>query len=148
MSAFNISIFPKIPKLTWRAVAVLAFAALVAACGEKQQQQQGGGPPPPAVTVASPTKQTVSDYDEYVGRFAAVNLVEMRARVSGYLEAIHFKDGAVVPRGSVLLVLDAAVQEAELQQARANLALAQANFRRNEELFNRFFRAKKKEDAA
>ncbi|HET7383793.1 MAG TPA: hypothetical protein VFJ59_14550, partial [Pseudolabrys sp.] len=58
----------------------LALATLVASCGERQQQ---GGPPPPAVTVAKPIKRTVFDYDEYVGRFAAINSVEVRARVSG-----------------------------------------------------------------
>jgi RND family efflux transporter MFP subunit len=137
MSAFNISIFPKIPKLTWRAGAALAFAALVAACGEKQQQQQGGGPPPPAVTVASPTKQTVSDYDEYVGRFTAVNLVEMRARVSGYLEAIHFKDGQIVKQGDLLFTIDKRPFQNALAQARAVLTQAKSNLSYTEGDFTR-----------
>ena len=63
---------------------MFALATLVAACGQGQQQ---GAPPPPAVTVATPTKRTVFDFDEYVGRFTAINSVEVRAHVSGYLDA-------------------------------------------------------------
>ena len=66
----------------------LALATLVASCGEAQKQ---GGPPPPAVTVATPIKRTLFDYDEYVGRFTAINIVEVRARVSGYLDGIAFQ---------------------------------------------------------
>src|SRR5665213_4234923 len=73
--------------------AVLALATLVASCGEGQKQ--GGAPPPPAVTVAEPTKRTLFDFDEYVGRFTAVNSVEVRARVSGYLDSVDFKDGQI-----------------------------------------------------
>src|SRR4249919_636520 len=69
-----------------RAIALpLAIATLVASCGEGQKQ---AGPPPPAVTVAEPIKRTVFDYDEYVGRFTAINSVEVRARVSGYLDEL------------------------------------------------------------
>ena len=69
-------------------VLLCALAALVASCGESQKQ--AGAPPPPAVTVAKPVKRTVTDFDEYVGRFAAINSVEVRARVSGYLDGVHF----------------------------------------------------------
>jgi len=68
----------------------LAIVSAVAGCGEAQKQ---AGPPPPAVTVSEPIKRTVFDYDEYVGRFTAINSVEVRARVSGYLDKLHFKDG-------------------------------------------------------
>src|SRR6185312_2865226 len=60
--------------------AALALAASVAGCGDASQQTAGGAPPPPAVTVAKPTQRTLSDYDEYVGRFTAVDSVEIRAR--------------------------------------------------------------------
>ncbi len=79
-----------------------ALAALAAACGQSPQAQPQAGPPPPAVTVAKPVQQQVTDYDEYVGRFTAVNSVEVRARVSGYLEALHFKDGQLVKQGDLL----------------------------------------------
>jgi RND family efflux transporter MFP subunit len=102
----------------------LAIATLVAGCGERQQQ---GGPPPPAVTVAKPVKRTVFDYDEYVGRFTAINSVEVRARVSGYLEGLHFKDGQIVKQGDLLFTIDKRPFKNTLDQARANLVQAQSN---------------------
>src|SRR4249919_1978060 len=108
-----------------KVAAVLALATLVASCGE--QKQQAGGPPPPAVTVAKPVKRTVVDYDEYVGRFTAVNLVEVRARVSGYLDKVHFKDGQLVKQGDLLFTIDKRPFQNTLDQARANLVQAQSN---------------------
>ena len=105
--------------------ALLALATLVASCGE--QKQQAGAPPPPAVTVAKPQKRTVVDYDEYVGRFAAINSVEIRARVSGYLDKLHFKDGQVVKQGDLLFTIDKRPFQNTLDQARANLLQAQSN---------------------
>ena len=105
--------------------ALLALATLVASCGE--QKQQAGGQPPPAVTVAKPQKRTVVDYDEYVGRFAAINSVEIRARVSGYLDKLHFKDGQVVKQGDLLFTIDKRPFQNTLDQARANLVQAQSN---------------------
>lgn len=125
----------------WRVSAVLALAALVASCGERQQQKQGGGPPPPSVSVAPPTKRTISDFDEYVGRFVALNLVEMRARVSGYLEGVHFKDGQIVKQGDLLFTIDrrpfqnaAAQARATLTQAKSNLAFTESDFTRGQQL--------------
>ena len=103
----------------------LLLATLVAGCG--QSQQQGGGPPPPAVTVAKPIKRTVFDYDEYVGRFTAINSVEVRARVSGYLDGLHFKDGQLVKQGDLLFTIDKRPFQNTLDQARANLVQAQSN---------------------
>jgi RND family efflux transporter MFP subunit len=103
----------------------LAIATLVASCGERQQQ--GGGPPPPAVTVAKPIKRTVVDYDEYVGRFTAINSVEVRARVSGYLDKVHFKDGQLVKQGDLLFTIDKRPFQNTLDQARANLVQAHSN---------------------
>ena len=77
-----------------RTYAAIAFATLLAGCGEGQKPP--AAPPAPTVTVTEPAKRTVSDFDEYVGRFVAVNSVEVRARVSGYLEGVHFKDGQLV----------------------------------------------------
>jgi RND family efflux transporter MFP subunit len=99
-------------------------ATFVAGCGERQQQ---AGPPPPAVTVAKPIKRTVFDYDEYVGRFTAINSVEVRARVSGYLDKLHFKDGQLVKQGDLLFTIDKRPFQNTLDQARANLVQAQSN---------------------
>ena len=69
--------------------------ALLAACSDTGKAPTPAAPPPPAVTVAKPQIRQVVDEDEYVGRFVALNAVEIRARVSGYLEQVHFKDGAI-----------------------------------------------------
>ena len=106
-------------------VLLCALAALVASCGESQKQ--AGAPSPPAVTVAKPIKRTVTDFDEYVGRFTAINSVEVRARVSGYLDGVHFKDGQIVKQGDLLFTIDKRPFQNTLDQARANLAQAQSN---------------------
>jgi RND family efflux transporter MFP subunit len=109
--------------------ALAAFAVLVvlAGCGERQQQPQGG-PPPPSVTVAHPVKRMIVDRDYYVGRFVAVEAVEIRSRVSGYLEKVHFQDGQRVKQGDLLFTIDRRPFQNALDQARANLAQARANF--------------------
>jgi RND family efflux transporter MFP subunit len=106
------------------AAAVLTVA--VAACGQGESQQQGG-PPAPAVTVAKPTERTVTDQDEYVGRFVAIDSVEIRARVSGYLDRIHFTDGQIVQQGDLLFSIDRRSLTNALDQAKAALAQARAN---------------------
>ncbi len=85
------------------AIPLALIAALLAGCGEQNTQAQGA-PPAPTVTVAKPTKKLVSDRDEYVGRFIAFDYVEVRARVSGYLDKIHFKDGQLVKAGDPLFL--------------------------------------------
>src|SRR3954462_10550620 len=117
-----------------RAAAVLAFATFVASCG---QNPQGGAPPPPTVTVATPTKRTVFDFDEYVGRFTAVNSVEVRAHVSGYLDAVNFKDGQTVKQGDLLFTIDKRPFQYTLDQVRANLQTAQSNLSYTEADLNR-----------
>ena len=113
---------------------MLALAILVAACGQGQQQ---GAPPPPAVTVATPTKRTVFDFDEYVGRFTAINSVEVRAHVSGYLDSVNFKDGQKVKQGDLLFTIDKRPFQYTLDQARANLQTAQSNLAYTEADLNR-----------
>jgi RND family efflux transporter MFP subunit len=103
----------------------VALATLVVSCGERPKQ--GGAPPPPTVTVAEPVRRTVFDSDEYVGRFAAVNSVEVRARVSGYLDGVHFRDGQTVKQGDLLFTIDKRPFQNTLEQARANLTLAKSN---------------------
>jgi RND family efflux transporter MFP subunit len=97
-----------------------------AGCGQGQQPAQAP-PPPPTVTVAHPTQRTIVDHDEYVGRFLAVDAVEIRARVSGYLDQVHFKDGQIVKQGDLLFTIDRRSFRNALDQARANLALARSN---------------------
>jgi multidrug efflux system membrane fusion protein len=109
-----------------RCVLPLMLAMLVVGCGQRQHQQ-AAAPPPPTVTVAKPVQKTVTDYDEYVGRFTAVNSVEVRARVSGYLDGVHFRDGQLVKQGDLLFSIDKRPFQNTLDQARANLAQAKSN---------------------
>jgi RND family efflux transporter MFP subunit len=109
-----------------RRIAVCATAvAFLAAC--ERNEQQASSPPPPAVTVAKPVKRTIVDYDEYVGRFVAVDSVEIRARVSGYLDSVDFKDGQIVKQGDLLFTIDRRPFQNTLDQARANLEQAKSN---------------------
>jgi RND family efflux transporter MFP subunit len=111
-----------------RPAAVLLTAAVLstlAACGEGQKQ--ASAPPPPTVTVTKPVARTVVDRDEYVGRFVAVDAVEVRSRVSGYLSEIRFTDGQMVKKGDLLFVIDHRPFQIVLDQMRANLAQARAN---------------------
>jgi RND family efflux transporter MFP subunit len=120
---------PSLSSLTRGAgvAAALALATFVAGCGQGDGQKTAAAPPAPAVTVAAPEKRTVSDYDEYVGRFAAVNSVEVRARVSGYLDSVDFKDGQVVKQGDLLFTIDKRSFQIALDQAKANLTQAKSN---------------------
>jgi RND family efflux transporter MFP subunit len=104
--------------------AAVLLLASVAGCGQSQQQ---AGPPPPKVTVAAPVQREVIDQDEYVGRFAAVDSIDIRSRLSGYLSEIHFKDGQFVRKGDPLFTIDRRPFEIALDQMRANLAQARAN---------------------
>jgi RND family efflux transporter MFP subunit len=97
----------------------------LAACDQKQQTQ--AAPPPPQVTVAVPLKKSVPNEEEFVGRFVAVDSIEVRARVSGYLEAIHFSDGQMVKAGDLLFTIDRRPFQSALEQARATLDQAKAN---------------------
>jgi multidrug efflux system membrane fusion protein len=101
-----------------------AHTSLLTACGDSQQK---AAPPPPTVTVARPVQRNIIDHDEYVGRFVAVDAVEVRARVSGYLESVHFSDGQLVKQGDLLFSIDKRPFQNTLDQARANLELARSN---------------------
>jgi len=94
---------------------------------------QAAPPAPPPVTVSVPVQRQVTEWDEYTGQFAAVDYVEIRARVPGYLTEIHFTDGQIVNKGDLLFVIDPRPYEIELQQAQAQLETAEASL----ELANR-----------
>ncbi|MGV3632924.1 MAG: efflux RND transporter periplasmic adaptor subunit [Pseudorhodoplanes sp.] len=91
--------------------------------------------------MAVPSQRTITDFDEYVGRFVAVDSVEVRARVSGYLDSIHFKDGQMVKEGDLLFTIDkrpfqTALDQAKatLQKSRAELAFAEGDLERAAQL--------------
>jgi len=110
-----------------RMALALLLAAIGAGCERQQSLAQKGPPPAPQVTIAKPVRKLVADTDEYVGRFVAVDSVEVRARVSGYLDVIYFQDGQMVKKGDLLFTIDRRPFEAALDQARASLAQAKAN---------------------
>jgi RND family efflux transporter MFP subunit len=113
------------------------LAPLLAGCGSGQAPAQSAAPPPPAVTVAKPTKRTMVDEDEYVGRFVAIDSVEVRSRLSGYLASVHFTDGQMVKKGDLLFTIDRRPFQIVLDQARANLAQARATLAFTENDLNR-----------
>lgn len=83
---------------------------------------------PPEVTVAVPVVKTIVEDDEFVGRFDAVASVDIRARVSGYLQAVQFRDGALIKTGDLLFSIDRRIFEAAVRQAEAQVAVAQATY--------------------
>jgi len=90
---------------------------LAAACGEKAPPP----PPAPGVTVAEVQEQEINEWDEFTGRIEAVDAVEIRPRVSGYLQRVAFAEGKEVKKGDVLFVIDPRPYEAELARAAAEL---------------------------
>jgi RND family efflux transporter MFP subunit len=120
---------------------MIALAAALAACAQGQSEPRAAAPSPPTVTVAKPVGKMLADQDEYVGRFVAIESVEVRARVSGYLDIIHFRDGQIVKQGDLLFTIDRrpfeialAQAQAALEQARSNLAFAERDLARAEGL--------------
>lgn len=118
---------------------LLGIAAVAAMFGPAAAQA-----PKPAVDVATPAVQTVREWDQYTGRFEAVDRIELRARVSGYLNSVHFEDGQLVKKGDLLFVIDPRPLEASLSaakagltSARAQLKLADTDLKRGEELLRR-----------
>lgn len=119
-------------------VASVLMAGVLQSCTPRSEAQT---PPEPAVTVAVPLVRQVQDWDEFTGRFEATRSVEVRARVGGYVTAVHFRDGAQVRQGQLLFTLDPrpaqaalAAARAQLSQAQAQLALARTNLTRSESL--------------
>jgi RND family efflux transporter MFP subunit len=103
----------------------LLLALALAGCDEKAQSQ-AAGPPPPPVTVAQPVKRTVTDWDEFTGRFEAIEEVQVRARVGGFVDSVEFKDGAIVHAGDLLYMIDPRPFEAVALQAQGQLDDARA----------------------
>lgn len=103
-----------------------AAAVLAAASSLSVSALAQGGPPP--VTVAKPIQRPIVEMDEYTGRFDAVGAVEIRARVSGYLENVHFQDGAMVKEGDLLFTIDRRTYQAAYNQAQASLNTRQTEF--------------------
>lgn len=120
------------------AVASVLMTAALYGCSKGGEAPAPQAPP---VTVATPLARQVVDWDEVTGRFEATRSVDVRARVGGYIQAVHFKDGDFVRQGQLLFTLDArpaqaalASAQAQLAQAQAQLTLARSEFARSEGL--------------
>jgi multidrug efflux system membrane fusion protein len=103
---------------------LLLVAHLMTGCDGKPA---ASAPPPAApVTAARPLQKNITEWDEYTGRFAAVETVEVRARVSGFIDSINFKEGQIVKQGDLLFVIDQRPYKIAVDQAKADVERAQA----------------------
>ncbi|KLD78052.1 acriflavin resistance protein AcrA [Xanthomonas hyacinthi DSM 19077] len=109
------------PSRALRPLAIALLAAALAACGSKAGEQ---GPAPPSVGVAPALQKEISQWDEFSGRVEAVEHVDLRPRVSGYIDKVDYVEGQEVKKGEVLFTIDARSYRAELARANAELARA------------------------
>jgi len=98
----------------------------LSACKPATADRAANDPPPPAVTVATPVIREVIDWDEFTGRLASPETVEIRSRVSGYLDEVHFKEGAEVEEGELLFTIDPRPYEAIVQRMEARVGSARS----------------------
>jgi multidrug efflux system membrane fusion protein len=126
------------------AALALAAAAALAGCGDGRgdAKAQAGPPPAPPVSVAAAIEKDVIESDEFAGRVEAVEQVEVRARINGYLQSVHFKPGVDVKKGDLLFTIDprpfeaqVAAAESQVVGARSQLDLARIELKRNEEMW-------------
>jgi membrane fusion protein, multidrug efflux system len=108
-------------------LSAVALFAMTAACDDSSNAaQQQAAAPPPTVSVAKPVVREVVEDDEFVGRFEAVDEVDIRARVGGYLQQIHFTDGGIVKEGDLLFTIDQRPFKTAVAEAEANLTIAES----------------------
>lgn len=110
--------------IPFKTLFVAGMAIALVACSEEAAQQQA--PQAPRVTVAKPIVKDIKEWDDFTGRFQAVEDVDIRARVTGYVKAVHFDEGEVVKAGDILLTVDQRTYQAALDEAIAALKVAEA----------------------
>src|SRR6266478_4556315 len=120
------------------AIAMVVMATVITACGNSQAEAP---PPPPEVDAAQVVTKSVRQWDEFTGRIAAIGAVDIRPRVSGYIDRIAFKEGDMVNAGDLLFVIDPRPYRAtydsavaQIERARASAQLAEAQYKRGESL--------------
>jgi RND family efflux transporter MFP subunit len=124
---------PSIIPTTARLLAPIALTLVLSACTQTAAQQ--APPSPPQVTVANVIERDVTEWDEFTGRLQAVDSVEVRPRVSGYVSAVRFSEGAMVRKGDLLFQIDSRPFQTEVDRLRAELARTRATVQRaNSEL--------------
>ncbi|MES2506164.1 MAG: efflux RND transporter periplasmic adaptor subunit [Verrucomicrobiota bacterium] len=107
-----------------RLLALSLVLAALSSC-ERAQQKTTAAPPPSPVTVAKPLATELTEWDEFIGRLDAPESVEIRARVSGYLEKIHFREGSDVKAGDLLFTIDPRPYQAVVDRTQADVERAQ-----------------------
>jgi RND family efflux transporter MFP subunit len=117
-----------------RAPLLLAVAAVMAACG---QSNQYAAPPPPKVDVAAPLEQNVTRYFDATGNTAAINSVDLVARVQGFVQAISYKDGDFVKQGTSLFTIEPEPYKLKIESAKASVTSAQATLTQAQADFQR-----------
>src|SRR5262245_56668884 len=118
--------FRPLQTLGWGAAIAMMLALIVAAPGCQKAEPKAVAKKPAEVFVATPTVDTVTEFKEFTGRTTAVNTVDIRSRVSGYLDQVLFRDGAEVKPGQVLFVIDDRTYKAAAASAAAQIAEATA----------------------
>jgi RND family efflux transporter MFP subunit len=108
--------------MNFSSVGVLA-ALLFVGCGKRSEQS---APPPPTVSVVQPVEREVVEWDEYIGRLESPETVEIKARVSGYLDKVHFKEGKEVRKGDLLFTIDPRPYQADYDRAEAERERAES----------------------
>jgi RND family efflux transporter MFP subunit len=121
----------------FRAGALSALGAITGLTGCSATPPGGAPPAPMTVSVSVPVEREVTDHAEYTGRIAAVDSVEVRAHVWGYLDKVNFKEGALVKKGDVLFELDARPYQALLEQAKAKIVQDEAQLGYDEAEYKR-----------
>src|SRR5213596_513681 len=96
------------------AMAVLSIDLILTGCGKHAAET---APAPPVVSVVQPIAREVIEWDEYIGRLESPETVEIKARVSGYLDKVHFKEGKPVKKGDLLFTIDRRPYRADLDPA-------------------------------
>jgi membrane fusion protein, multidrug efflux system len=103
---------------------LILIANVLASCDGKPTS--GSAPAPPSVTVSRPLQKSITEWDEYTGRFTALETVEVRARVSGFIDSVHFQEGQIVKKDDLLFVIDRRPYQIAVEQAKADIERAQA----------------------
>jgi RND family efflux transporter MFP subunit len=124
------------------------FLILLFLSGCNQQQQQSGQPPPPTVTVSRPTHEEIVDYMEFSGNTQAINTVQLRARVEGYLDGVYFKDGDMVKKDQLLFLIQQNTYFAQLQQAEGSVLSQKAQLEHAQIELDRFTKLYEQKAAA
>lgn len=106
--------------------ALAAVSALITGCGASSAGQEQAAPPPPQVSVARVGVQSLHEWQEFTGRLQAVKSVDVRPRVSGYVESVHFDEGSRVAAGATLFEIDPRPFRAEVERLAAERQRAQA----------------------